>query len=132
MNSDIYDELELSNDITYIKEIREQEQNRAARLIQRWYKDRLLKQSEKEAQVEREMLRLRKLKLYQLHVEGRDSLDFDGGQLASAFLKGSDYNHFSAPASYNVFATQPEPEKLTKSNNEKALYSSALGYQSLG
>lgn len=79
MNSDIYDELELSNDITYIKEIREQEQNRAARLIQRWYKDRLLKQSEKEAQVEREMLRLRKLKLYQLHVEGRDSLDFDGG-----------------------------------------------------
>ncbi len=33
MNSDIYDELEMSNDITFDKEIKSQNENRAARVI---------------------------------------------------------------------------------------------------
>ncbi len=33
MNSDIYDELEMSNDITFDKEIKSQNENRSARVI---------------------------------------------------------------------------------------------------
>ena len=40
MNSDIYDELEMTDDITFDKEIRLQEQSRAAKTIQRWYKEK--------------------------------------------------------------------------------------------
>jgi len=39
MNSDIYDELELTNDITFDKDLKSQLDNKAARTIQRWYKD---------------------------------------------------------------------------------------------
>jgi hypothetical protein len=50
MNSDIYDELELTNDITFDQEIRIQNQTRAARTIQRWYKEKLEKRMMAEAE----------------------------------------------------------------------------------
>ena len=47
MNSDIYDELELTDDITFDHELKLQERNRAARVIQRWFKDRQMEKLEK-------------------------------------------------------------------------------------
>lgn len=43
MNSDIYDELELTDDITFDQELKDIDNNRAARTIQRWYKGLLEK-----------------------------------------------------------------------------------------
>jgi len=50
MNSDIYDELELTDDITFDQELKLQERNRAARVIQRWFKDRQMEKLEKRTQ----------------------------------------------------------------------------------
>jgi len=51
MNSDIQDELELTDDIRFDKELKEQRENKAARLIQRWYKtkmqDRMMREAER-------------------------------------------------------------------------------------
>jgi hypothetical protein len=54
MNSDIQDELELTDDIRFDKGLKEQRENRAARVIQRWYKtkmqDRMMREAEKAIQ----------------------------------------------------------------------------------
>jgi hypothetical protein len=78
MNSDIYDELEMSTDhIMFDREMRLQEESRAAKTIQRWYKDRKNLQLERQAREAQQMLKLKKQKLYQMYIEGRDSLMLD-------------------------------------------------------
>ncbi len=51
MNSDIMDELELTDDIRFDRGLKEQRENKAARTIQRWYKskinDRMMREADR-------------------------------------------------------------------------------------
>jgi hypothetical protein len=49
MNSDIYDELELTDNITFDREIKAQLETRAARTIQRWFKEKKRHSLERQA-----------------------------------------------------------------------------------
>jgi hypothetical protein len=51
MNSDIYEELELTNDITFDKDIKMEFEAQAARKIQRWYKGVLSRRMTEEAEL---------------------------------------------------------------------------------
>jgi len=79
MNSDIQDELELTDDITFDKNIRIEFENRAARVIQRWYKelirDRLMKEAEQAIAYTRQMMRLKKERLLKETNPVRDSME---------------------------------------------------------
>jgi hypothetical protein len=79
MNSDIQDELELTDDITFDKSIRVEFENRAARVIQRWYKelmrDRLMKEAEQAIAYTRQMMRLKKERLLKETNPVRDSME---------------------------------------------------------
>jgi len=67
MNSDIMDELELTDDIRFDKDLKVQRENKAARTIQRWYKskmqDRMMREAEKAILETRQLLKLKKERL---------------------------------------------------------------------
>jgi hypothetical protein len=67
MNSDIMDELELTDDIRFDKDLKVQRENKAARTIQRWYKskmqDRMMREAEKAISETRQLLKLKKERL---------------------------------------------------------------------
>ena len=67
MNSDIMDELELTDDIRFDKDLKVQRENKAARTIQRWYKskmqDRMMREAEKAIFETRQLLKLKKERL---------------------------------------------------------------------
>lgn len=138
MNSDIYDELEMTDDITFDKELRLQEQVRAAKIIQRWFKEKKNQILENQAREEQEFLRLKKQRLYQMYVEGRDSVTMDDmrdpiAAMRSAFLgTGSIYGPTADSGKDNFNFYHAPPKSLYGLPAAQHRSDEALAYQSLG
>jgi len=82
MNSDIYEELELTNDITFDKELKAEVETQAARKIQRWYRDvvnkRMMDEAERLVKQTNDLVKMKKDRLRRQYLEGvTDSLAFE-------------------------------------------------------
>jgi len=78
-NTDISNELALSQDITFDQEILDQHKHRAASVIQRWFKgllqDRLHREAEEAIQEAKRLAKLRKEIMVKNYVECRESMN---------------------------------------------------------
>ena len=121
MNSDIMDELELTDDIRFDKDLKVQRENKAARTIQRWYKtkmqDRMMLEAEKAIFETRQLLKLKKERLLKNYAAVGDEAGVrDSITLVENILKESgsknkdqtslDYEkwHVDRPENFSLFA----------------------------
>ena len=82
MNSDIYEELELTHDITFDKDLKAEVDAQAARRIQRWYREvinkRMMEEADRLVKQTNDLVKMKKERLRRQYMEGvADSLAFE-------------------------------------------------------